>query len=573
MKTLIFTALVFLLTTCTQESFEPNTATKTSGELTELTAETLDGLVKIEGEDFQKNTAQGNHSWEIFSDNDASGSQAMQALPDSRTNNNEGYVSKSPRLDYQVNFSRSGTYYVWVRGKAVGNAVLSSNSVHVGLDGKAVASADKITGFEQNFSWKQGTMDGPDAQLTVETTGTHTVNVWMREDGFSLDKLILTLDASFVPSDEAPIVYGPPIVITKGGTYRGHWESTNPNTPAVLIRTSEPVVIENATIRSRGHLVHAEHGYNVNLVVRNVAGYGLNPNVAGKFPGRFLLADTYSMVRIENNYLEGTSGMWFHESRPGATVKILRNQAKNINGRLSNGNEGWQTGQRAFVQFAQLDKGYGLVDTEVAWNQIINEPYKSRTEDVINFYKTSGASAQDPILIHDNYIQGAYPSDFVGSEEGEYSGGGIMLGDGGGEYLEAFNNQVVSTSNYGMAIAGGQHNKIYNNRVISTGKLADGTYIVSSYGAGFYLANYSQPAPFGDNIGYDNLSGWVNKGEAYAWANYRNDWWIENPDVSQWKNNAHWEGALTLETERVEFAIFQNKLKQNSIAVGPSTLK
>ena len=46
------------------------------------------------------------------------------------------------------------------------------------------------------------------------------------------------------------IVYGDPIVIVKGGTYRGNWQSLDPDVPAVRVRTSEAVIIENSTIRS-----------------------------------------------------------------------------------------------------------------------------------------------------------------------------------------------------------------------------------------------------------------------------------------------------------------------------------
>jgi hypothetical protein len=44
-----------------------------------------------------------------------------------------------------------------------------------------------------------------------------------------------------------------PIVITRGGTYRGNWESTDPATYAVRVTTSEPVLIEKSRIRSSGN--------------------------------------------------------------------------------------------------------------------------------------------------------------------------------------------------------------------------------------------------------------------------------------------------------------------------------
>jgi hypothetical protein len=47
-------------------------------------------------------------------------------------------------------------------------------------------------------------MDGPVATFNVATSGVHTVNVWMREDGFKIDKLVITTNASYVPSGAGP---------------------------------------------------------------------------------------------------------------------------------------------------------------------------------------------------------------------------------------------------------------------------------------------------------------------------------------------------------------------------------
>src|ERR1700682_4046821 len=46
-----------------------------------------------------------------------------------------------------------------------------------------------------------------------------------------------------------------PIVITRGGIYRGKWQNMNVGTPVVTIRTAEPVVIENAELSGRFHLI------------------------------------------------------------------------------------------------------------------------------------------------------------------------------------------------------------------------------------------------------------------------------------------------------------------------------
>jgi hypothetical protein len=42
------------------------------------------------------------------------------------------------------------------------------------------------------------------ATLVVPTAGLHTVHAWMREDGFVLDRLILTTRTTFVPEGKGP---------------------------------------------------------------------------------------------------------------------------------------------------------------------------------------------------------------------------------------------------------------------------------------------------------------------------------------------------------------------------------
>src|SRR2546421_1033549 len=65
------------------------------------------------------------------------------------------------------------------------------------------------------------------------------------------------------------------LVITAGGTYTGTWESDDAAIPAVAIRTAQPVIIENSTIRGKGDLIATQvmHG---NVTIRNTTGIGLN---------------------------------------------------------------------------------------------------------------------------------------------------------------------------------------------------------------------------------------------------------------------------------------------------------
>src|SRR6185369_3269700 len=99
-----------------------------------------------------------------------------------------------------------------------------------------------------------------------------------------------------------------PLVITHGGTYSGTWESDDRSVPAVLVKTSEPVIIENSVVRGRGDLI-ASGVDHTNITVRHTAGFGLNPGVYGKAPGRFFEAEVFDNAVLENNYLEGTRGI------------------------------------------------------------------------------------------------------------------------------------------------------------------------------------------------------------------------------------------------------------------------
>jgi len=162
-------------------------------------------IVSIEAENFAQNTGVGAHTWEPVVGSTLSGA-GMQALPDNGTVNNVGFVTLSPRLDYPVNFVTPGLHYVWVRG--IGPASVS-NSVHVGLNGVAVDTSDRISPFDENVDWVQNTIDGVVAQITVPSAGLHTVNIWMREDGLIVDKFLLTTDQNLVPTGFGPAQSAP----------------------------------------------------------------------------------------------------------------------------------------------------------------------------------------------------------------------------------------------------------------------------------------------------------------------------------------------------------------------------
>ncbi len=119
--------------------------------------------------------------------------------------NNTGYTSSSPRLNFDVNFAAAGTYYVWVRGRDSEATAGNSDSVHVGLDESSAGErGSDPSPFPTTLTWTKATMDGADATIQVPSAGQHTVNVWMREDGFIFDKLVLSSSSSYTPSGDGP---------------------------------------------------------------------------------------------------------------------------------------------------------------------------------------------------------------------------------------------------------------------------------------------------------------------------------------------------------------------------------
>jgi hypothetical protein len=186
-----------------------------------------DNLVVIEGDRYHQRIggkdAAAGHAWTpTTAFGGQSGAYALEAAPnDNLATINSGYAATSPRLDYLVNFATTGTYYVWVRGWGPDG---SSDSLHVGLDGQEIATSDRMTGFAANWTWSNQTMDGPVASFDVGVAGVHAVSVWMREDGFVFDKLLLTTNASLAtPVGPGPAVSAgaPPVAPTGGGSSGG----------------------------------------------------------------------------------------------------------------------------------------------------------------------------------------------------------------------------------------------------------------------------------------------------------------------------------------------------------------
>ncbi len=114
-------------------------------------------------------------------------------------NGNGNYYSFStdaPELQYQVDVTNPGTYYVWVLGYAAGGG---DNSVFVALTG-ATPSHNLTFGTYGSLSWSNDLQDTANrASIDFSTAGRQTISVWQREDGFEFYQILLTTDPNFTP--------------------------------------------------------------------------------------------------------------------------------------------------------------------------------------------------------------------------------------------------------------------------------------------------------------------------------------------------------------------------------------
>ncbi|MBD3319694.1 MAG: fibro-slime domain-containing protein [Chitinivibrionales bacterium] len=148
-----------------------------------------DDSIIIEAEHFANKQSAGSRDWIDDFSAQHSGSGAMKVEPNTGGFYESNYIGNSPRLDYNVCFSETGTHYVWIRGKG---ATDDDQSCHIGLNYETIATGERIENFSQEWSWVNTDYQSNRIQLEIPSAGSHVVNIWMCEDGFVIDKIIIS---------------------------------------------------------------------------------------------------------------------------------------------------------------------------------------------------------------------------------------------------------------------------------------------------------------------------------------------------------------------------------------------
>jgi RHS repeat-associated protein len=164
-----------------------------------------DGLVVMEAANYYAQVERSQQAWQPRQGLAGyEGESYLQLLPGLGALYASDYITRSPELQYRIYFNNPGDYTVWIYGAAVGAA---GDSLHVGLNG-AAGQAEAITGFRFNeWSWSAQTMAAgapATATISIPEAGLYTLNVWGREDGLRLNRILLALDPAYVPEGNGP---------------------------------------------------------------------------------------------------------------------------------------------------------------------------------------------------------------------------------------------------------------------------------------------------------------------------------------------------------------------------------
>ena len=169
------------------------------------------GLLVIEAEEGLVSPGNVGHNWISQTvQTGYTGTAYLRAMPDSGMRYESNEVADSPQLSFALYISTPITYTVWVRGMASDAA---SDSLHVGMDGQVAPQANRLTGFVANeWRWSRLTMSDTLATLPFTDSGSHTLNLWMREDGLRIDRLLLITDTTFIPTGVGPLAAAPQLI-------------------------------------------------------------------------------------------------------------------------------------------------------------------------------------------------------------------------------------------------------------------------------------------------------------------------------------------------------------------------
>jgi len=161
-----------------------------------------DGIVSVEAENYDANVEVNGDTWQLTGPTGGFTGEWGMWAPNGQGGGGTDYATDSERLEYNINFVKSGIHYVWILAWGESG---TDDSCHAGLDGEATPLSDNLSGWSGSHSWENGRYQRDErAQIDIPSTGLHTLNIWVREDGLIVDKIVLTTNPDYTPTGEGP---------------------------------------------------------------------------------------------------------------------------------------------------------------------------------------------------------------------------------------------------------------------------------------------------------------------------------------------------------------------------------
>jgi hypothetical protein len=174
--------------------------------------QSVDGLVCMEAENYTELVILDTTYWAFVTTPDTfSGTGGMQAGPPGVTQHKTQTYAQTwaPYMEYPVNFVSADTVYVWARASHTDGY---DDSVWIGIDGNIYGNTQPLTfktaqqPLANVWVWiniYQGDEVNP-AKLPISSTGLHRFNIFMREQNFKIDKMLLTTNPEYTPTGMGP---------------------------------------------------------------------------------------------------------------------------------------------------------------------------------------------------------------------------------------------------------------------------------------------------------------------------------------------------------------------------------
>lgn len=170
--------------------------------------------VVMEAENYTEYIAPGLDEWlQTQEPANYSGEGGMLAVSSGPFATAEDAMASSPMLIYSIYFYETGPHYIWARAAYSADNRGGTDSYHAGLD-ESIPESGTFLNFEETFgdtvegNWMWINWSNPiggQAYVDVGSVGVHEFVVYIRENGLSIDKFVLTP----IPYDDG-FGFGPP---------------------------------------------------------------------------------------------------------------------------------------------------------------------------------------------------------------------------------------------------------------------------------------------------------------------------------------------------------------------------